>query len=62
MAFMQKLGASSRLLRSAPSQLTLSRGFAADAHGPAKVPMWNAPTSPSTWKEEHVSSFMAFQF
>ncbi|XP_073390861.1 uncharacterized protein [Physcomitrium patens] len=53
MAAFQRLGASSRLLRNAPSQLTQTRSFAADAHGPAKVPMWAAPGSPSTWKEEH---------
>ena len=32
-------------------------GGAADAHGSAKVPMWKAPTSPSSWKEEHVSCY-----
>nr|PNR54188.1 hypothetical protein PHYPA_007865 [Physcomitrium patens] len=53
MAMFQKLGASSRLLRSVSPQLTQTRNFAADAHGSTKVPMWTAPGSPSTWKEEH---------
>ena len=35
-------------------------GGAADAHGSAKVPMWSAPGSPSTWKEEHVSCWCTF--
>jgi hypothetical protein len=30
-----------------------------DAHGgAAKVPIWQDPTSPSKWKEEHVSFFL----
>nr|GMD30041.1 uncharacterized protein LOC109155910 isoform X1 [Ipomoea batatas]GMD35103.1 uncharacterized protein LOC109155910 isoform X1 [Ipomoea batatas] len=28
---------------------------AADHHGPPKVNFWSDPTSPSKWKEEHVS-------
>jgi hypothetical protein len=32
-----------------------------DAHGgAAKVPIWQDPTSPSKWKEEHVSFFFGF--
>ncbi|KAL3695007.1 hypothetical protein R1sor_008658 [Riccia sorocarpa] len=29
------------------------RGFAADHHGSSKVNIWEAPGSPSKWKEEH---------
>lgn len=29
-----------------------------DHHGPPKVNFWEAPMSPSTWKEEHVSIYL----
>ncbi|CAN6292815.1 unnamed protein product, partial [Urochloa humidicola] len=37
------------------ARLVSRRGLAgaADGHGPAKVPMWKDPMSPSKWKEEH---------
>ncbi|KAG6545355.1 hypothetical protein Mapa_013204 [Marchantia paleacea] len=46
---------SSALLPAAkPSNFTASRTFAADhGHGPARVNIWEDPTSPSKWKEEH---------
>lgn len=31
-----------------------------DHHGPPKVNFWEAPMSPSTWKEEHVSLYFMF--
>ncbi|RCV42008.1 hypothetical protein SEVIR_9G179100v4 [Setaria viridis] len=37
------------------ARLVSRRGLAgaADGHGPAKVPLWKDPMSPSKWKEEH---------
>lgn len=46
-----------RILR--PNGLQMqSRGFAADAHGEAKVNCWQAPTNISAWKEEHIVLFV----
>ncbi|CAD6213465.1 unnamed protein product [Miscanthus lutarioriparius] len=47
--------ASSSTSASPLARLISRRGLAgaADGHGPAKVPLWKDPLSPSKWKEEH---------
>ncbi|KAL1346142.1 hypothetical protein HN51_019866 [Arachis hypogaea] len=44
-----------RLSSIKPHSLLHRRGMAGggDPHGPPKVNMWEDPTSPSRWKEEH---------